>query len=173
MQPIIAILQNTPLWVFVLFAVLMALGVQALRARTLPIWRLLLTPLIFIGWGVSSLALQSLSAPILLGVWPIAAVIAGAIAWRMSRLDNVRIDHAHQSVSLQGSAVPIMRNLVIFAAKYGLAVTIAIAPAFRSELAIADIAVSGATAGYFLGWMVRFVMIYRHPTEPILATARQ
>lgn len=73
MPPIIAILQNTPLWVFALFAILMVLGIQALRERTLPIWRLLLTPVLFIGWGISSLALQSLSSPILLVVWPITA----------------------------------------------------------------------------------------------------
>ena len=66
MPSIVVILQNTPKWVFALFAVLIVLGVQALRARTLPIWRFLITPVIFIGWGVASLALQSLSSPLLL-----------------------------------------------------------------------------------------------------------
>jgi hypothetical protein len=173
MPSIVVILQNTPRWVFVLFAILVVLGVQALRARTLPIWRLLITPVIFIGWGVASLALQSLSSPILLADWLIAAAFAAAIAWTVSRLDNFRIDHARHSVSLNGSAFPIIRNLVIFSAKYVLGVAIAVAPALRSELALADIAVSGASAGYFLGWTIRFASIYRRSVDPDLTTQMQ
>lgn len=173
MPSIVVILQNTPRWVFALFAVLVVLGVQALRARTLPIWRLLITPVIFIGWGVASLALQSWSSPILLADWLIVAAIAAGIAWTVSRLDNVRIDHARHLVSLDGSAFPIIRNLLIFSAKYGLGVAIAVAPAFRSELAIADIAVSGASAGYFLGWTIRFASIYRRSVDSDLATEVQ
>ena len=37
-----AILQNSPWWVFVVFATLTVQGIQALRTRTLPIWRALI-----------------------------------------------------------------------------------------------------------------------------------
>ena len=48
MPSILNILHSTPWWVFALFALLMWLGFQALRSRTLPLWRLLITPAIFI-----------------------------------------------------------------------------------------------------------------------------
>jgi hypothetical protein len=143
MPSITNILLNTPLWVFGLLAVLTWLGVQALQARTLPIWRVLATPAIFIAWGIASLVERSLSSPILV------------------------------ADSLSGSAFPIIRNLLIFAVKYGLGVALVLAPAFRYELSLADTAVSGATAGYFLDWLARFAAIYQRAADPIVAPARQ
>jgi hypothetical protein len=172
MPSITNILLNTPLWVFGLLAALTWLGVQALQARTLPIWRVLATPAIFIAWGIASLVERSLSSPILLADWLIAVTVAAGIAAAMSRLDNIRIDRARQLVSLRGSQLPIIRNLLIFAVKYGLGVALVLAPAFQSELSLADTAVSGATAGYFLGWLARFAAIYRRTAAPI-ATAAQ
>ena len=110
MPSILNILTNTPWWVFALFTLLVWLGFQALRPRTLPIWRLLITPAIFIGWGITSLALQSMSSPILIADWSVAAVIGAAIAWATTRLNDVAIDRARQHVSLPGSALPLMRN---------------------------------------------------------------
>ena len=173
MPSILNILPNTPWWVFALFALLMWLGFQALRPRTLPMWRLLITPAIFIGWGVVSLALQSMSSPILIADWSIAAVVGAAIAWTTTRLHDVAIDRARQHVSLPGSALPLIPNLLIFSAKYGLGVAIAIAPASKSDLAIWDIAVSGASAGYFLGWLLRLASAYRQtPDRNLAAQAR-
>jgi hypothetical protein len=173
MPSILNILPNTPWWVFALFALLMWLGFQALRPRTLPMWRLLITPAIFIGWGVVSLALQSMSSPILIADWSIAAVVGAASAWTTTRLHDVAIDRARQHVSLPGSALPLIRNLLIFSAKYGLGVAIAIAPASKSDLAIWDIAVSGASAGYFPGWLLRLASAYRQtPDRNLAAQAR-
>jgi hypothetical protein len=137
------------------------------------IWRALATPAIFIAWGIASLVERSLSSPILVADWLIAVAIAGGITAAMSRLDNVRIDRARQLVSLSGSAFPIIRNLLIFAVKYGLGVALVLAPAFRYELSLADTAVSGATAGYFLDWLARFAAIYQRAADPIVAPARQ
>jgi hypothetical protein len=156
MSIFLTIVRNTPWWVFVLFALLLALGVQALRGRVISVWRLLVTPAIFIGWGVTAVALQLVNSPILIVDWVVAASIGAAIAWTTTRLDDVRIDRARQRVSLPGSALPLIRNLLIFSAKYGLAVAVAIAPASRASLAFWDIAVSGVSAGYFLSWLARF-----------------
>jgi hypothetical protein len=173
MPGIINILQNTPWWVFVLFALLMWLGFQALKPRSLPIWRFLITPAVFIGWGVTSLALQSMSSPILIADWSVTAAIGAAIAWATSRLHNVGIDRARQHVSLPGSAFPLIRNLLIFSAKYGLGVAVAIVPAPQPDLAVWDVAVSGASAGYFLGWVARFASVYRRVAAPSLAAQAQ
>lgn len=169
MPNILNVLQSTPWWVFALFALLMWLGFQALRPRALPIWRLLIVPAVFIGWGVTSLALQAVSTPMLIVGWSVAAVIGAAIGWTTTRLEGVRIDRARRSVSLPGSPLPLIRILLIFAAKYGLAIAVAIAPALRADLAVWDIAVSGAAAGYFLGWLARLASAYRRTTAQNLA----
>jgi len=173
MQTILAILRNTPWWVFALLATLTVLGLQALRARTLPIWRVLITPLVFCGWGIESLIVQSLNTPILLADWLLTCAIAGTIAYAFTRLDTIRINHAEQAVSLAGSKFPLARNLLIFVAKYGLGVASALAPALRPEFAILEVAVSGASAGYFLAWMIRFASLYRRSATPgLVAGAR-
>jgi hypothetical protein len=161
------IVRNTPWWVFVLFALLLALGVQALRNRVISVWRLLVSPAIFIGWGVTAVAFQLVNSPILIVDWVVAAAIGAAIAWTTTRLDEVRIDRTRQLVSLPGSTLPLIRNLLIFSAKYGLAVAVAIAPGSRASLAFWDIAVSGASAGYFLSWFARFASAYRGTTDQI------
>jgi hypothetical protein len=54
-----------------------------------------------------------------------------------------------------------------------LGVASALAPALRPELAILDVAVSGASAGYFLAWMIRFASLYRRSATPgLVAGAR-
>jgi hypothetical protein len=101
--------------------------------------------------------------------WSATAAIGAAIAWTTSRFDSVGIDRARRLVSLPGSASPLIRNLLIFSAKYGLAAAAAMMPAMRSELALGDIAVSGASAGYFLGWLARLALAYRRSSVPNLA----
>jgi hypothetical protein len=74
MTQIVNILLNTPWWVFALFVMLVLLGVQALRPRTIPVWRLLITPGVFIVWGVISLILQpSVSSSFLWLDWPVGS----------------------------------------------------------------------------------------------------
>ena len=157
----LVILQHTPSYVFALFAVLLVLGIQALRNRVISIWRLLLTPTLFIGWGVASLALQSAMSPPLVADWLAAAALGGTIGWLTTRLENIRVDRAGLSVSLPASALPLIRNLLIFSTKYVLAIAVALAPAWQAELAMWDIAGSGLSAGYFLGWLARFLSAYR------------
>jgi hypothetical protein len=48
----------------------------------------------------------------------------------------------------------------------------AIAPASRDGLLLWDVGVSGLTAGYFLGWLVRFTLKYRG-SEDIRVLASQ
>jgi predicted ester cyclase len=163
MASILTILHNTPWPVWLLLAVIVLLGVQGMRSRVLSVWRLLVTPVIFIGWGLFSLALQALSSPWLITDWLIAATVVATIAWMTTDLAAARMDRTRQRVSLPGSPFPLIRNLLIFAAQYGFGVAMALAPASHGKLVIWSIAVSGASAGYFLGWMIHFASIYRRP----------
>jgi hypothetical protein len=161
MDQVLRIVQHTPPWVFAVLAVLVVLGAQALRPRTLPIWRLLVVPAVFIIWGVVSVATRSAASPVLAVDWLSTGAAGFAIASLTTRLQGVRIDRAGGRVELPGSAVPLMRNLAIFATKYGLTAAMAVAPALQATLAPWDIGVSGLSAGYFMGWLFRFAIEYR------------
>ena len=100
MPGILAVLQHIPLWVFAVFALLIGFGVQGLRTRTVALRRLLVTPAVFIGWGVIALALRSTTSPMLIADWAAAAAIGAAIAWTTVRLGNVQIDRARGALQL-------------------------------------------------------------------------
>ncbi len=160
------ILQGTPWWVYPLLALLVFLGLQASRPRDVPLARVLATPAIFIMWGIASLITRSSVPGGLVIDWLIAASGGGALALLPARADTMRLDRVRQIVHLPGSWLPLARNLLIFGAKYGIAVAATIAPAARAELAFWDVAVSGLSAGYFLAWVARLVRLYR--TEPAI-----
>ncbi|HYX62958.1 MAG TPA: hypothetical protein VE935_01920 [Burkholderiales bacterium] len=156
-----SILHGTPAWVFVLFAALLVLGVQALRTRRVAPWRLLAVPALFIGWGLVTLALRSAAAPAFAAAWGVAALAGIAIGWLTAGENAVRFDLANARVTAFGSPATLIRNLAIFAAKYGLAVAMARAPQQLPALLAWDSGVSGLAAGYFVGWLLRLFARYR------------
>ena len=165
------ILQGTPGWVFALFALLLVLGLRATRPRLVGAQQLLLTPAAFVAWGVASLLARPDAFPLFAADWLIAAAAGGALAAMTARFDALRVDRAGRRVQLAGSRWPLARNMLIFAAKYGLGVAMALHPDMRGHLALWDIAVSGASAGYFIGWLGKFAARYRNAPglEPISA----
>ena len=54
-----------------------------------------------------------------------------------------------------------MRNILIFTVKYAIGVAMALLPGYFEELTILNIGISGAMAGYFLGWIGRLILVYR------------
>jgi len=137
------------------------LGVQSLRQRTLGVWRLVLLPVTFIGWGLITLAVRSVEAPMLVADWLAAAAVGVAIGWMTTRLDTMTVHPRGRVVEMPGSVMPLVRNLVIFAVKYGLSAAEAVAPARQASLYPWDVGVSGLMAGYFAGWLVRFAIALR------------
>ena len=167
---VLPILQHTPWWVWPLLAALIALGLQARRRRRARVGRVLVTPAVFVAWGLVSVAAHP--APDPLAAWLGAAILGVVLGSAVTRLDGIRADRALGAVELPGSWVPLARNLVIFAARYALAVAAARLPAARDQLVLWDLAVSGLSAGYFLGWLAVFVRRYRRtPPSPGPTTA--
>lgn len=158
---IASILHGTPGWVFGLFAVLVVLGLQALRTRSFAPWRLLVVPAVFIGWGLATLAVRSAASPALAAAWAGGALAGIAVGWLATRPDAVRFDADSARVTVPGSAATLLRNMSIFGAKYGLAVAMARAPEHAFALLAWDGGVSGLAAGYFFGWLLRVGAQYR------------
>lgn len=160
MPALLAIVSHTPSWVFVVFALLVLLGVQALRPRSVAVARVFATPAVFIAWGLVSLVLAAQRAPLAPVAWVLTAIAGGSLALLTLRLDGLRVAGPAR-VHLPGSVLPLLRNVLIFGAKYVIAVLLALHPAARGQLLIWDMAVSGASAGYFIGWTLRFLIAYR------------
>lgn len=168
------ILRGTPWWVFLLAALLVWLGLRSLRPRVTTVVRVLITPAVFITWGLASLTAGGRSSPTLVLVWLLTAVAGVAVAMLTVRLQDLLVDRVHRLVLVPASLLPLVRNVVVFSAKYALAVAAIIHPAGRGQIMVWDVAVSGLSAGYFFGWAVRFALAYRNaPTADLTATAHR
>lgn len=167
-----AILQGTPTWVFALLVVLVWLGAKRLRPSTMSLARVWTVPAIFIFWGLSGLFAHSGSPLDIASHWLVGAALgAGLGAWSPSP-DALRFDHRNRLVHQPGSVLPLLRNLAIFAGHYLLQVFAATHPHLRDSAMGWDLYVSGFSAGFFIGWAIRFVIgMRRAPQTDLLASA--
>ncbi len=151
-----SILSGTPVWVFVLFAYLAWQGWQRLSPRVTTLRRVAVMPVIFIAWGLIGLVTRPVAAETVATIWS-AAATAGGILGALTSPRSLEFDRTRGLVRRPGSILPLLRNLSIFGAHYGLNVAMAMRPDARMDLIGWDIAVSGLSAGYFLGWMIAFL----------------
>jgi len=110
------VLIDTPRWVFVLFAYLVWRGIRAMRPQTIPIWRALIVPAVFIVWGVSRTGLGSQGSLSPLVAWSVAALTLMPVGVLTPR--RLEVDHATGHIIRPGSAFPLIRNVVVFALQY-------------------------------------------------------
>jgi hypothetical protein len=161
MQTAIRILVNTPIWVFALLAYLVWQGLQSVRPRTQPLWRLLIVPLLFFLMGLSRLVLARNDGWEPLLAWFVAALLFASLAlYRGVRL--LAIDRKNGLVTRPGSPMPLIRNLTVFSLQYAIAVMAVMHLDGHIAAAVISRAISGATAGYFAGRTVSLLRSYRN-----------
>lgn len=161
MPDLMTVLQNTPRWVFVLFAALLFVGVRSLRSRSSPLWQVLATPAIFIVWGVYGVMLRSELATLYAWIWLAAVAVSGGFSWALTDLSGIEFEQRGSQIRQQGSTFPLVRNMVLFGAKYAVGLAIGYSLFARESLYVVDVAISGVSAGYFIGWVARLAERYR------------
>jgi hypothetical protein len=127
------ILRGTPWWVFLLAAVLVWLGLRSLRPRVTTVVRVLVTPTVFIAWGLASLTAGGGSSLTLALVWLLAAGAGVAFAALTVRMKELLVDRVHRLVLMPASPLPLVRNVLVFSAKYALAVAAIMHPEARGN----------------------------------------
>lgn len=147
------ILAHTPVWVFLVLAYLLWQGVQSLSQRTLPLWRVLAVPALFIASGVSRIVGSNFSGLGALLPWAAAFAVFTPLAFiRGPRL--LAVDRRSTEVTRPGSPVPLVRNVLVFILQYSAAVMTRRGMSGFHEAVLASHVISGATAGYFIGWVI-------------------
>ena len=156
------VLANTPPWVWGVLVLLVVLGVRRLKPRRTHLALAALAPLAFIVWSLTGTAIAARgSAGLVAAVWA-GALVLGAL--------TVFVHRGRRPMPLGGAtflfpatATPLGLYMLVFWARYGLAVWSAFQPALALELTLAAIAISAATAGRFAA---DFVPLLRAAIRP-------
>jgi hypothetical protein len=159
MTPAYQILSHTPLWVWVLLAYLVWQGIKAMQPRSMPIWRALIVPVVFIVWGISRIGFGHQD-----NAWPLLAWTAAALLLLPLGVLTPRpfeVVHKTGEIIRPGSAFALIRNLVVFSAQYAVGVISAMDASDRALAIVAGRVISGATAGYFVGSTIALLLAYR------------
>ncbi|MBV8635678.1 MAG: hypothetical protein JO002_14385 [Burkholderiaceae bacterium] len=119
------ILAHTPLWVFALFIVLVALGLQQTRSRNVTLQRLLLLPLAMLAlsfygvWGTFNGSTPAVA-------WWLGAALATALASRrLPFARGVAYLPEQRRFLIPGSWLPLALMMGIFFTKYGVGIMLA------------------------------------------------
>lgn len=157
---ILEILKRTPVWVFFLFALLVYIGFQQSRTRTVSPQRLAILPAALLALSLYGVLSAFGTSPFALGVWGAALALA-AVAISLVPFPR-GVVRSGNSFQVPGSWVPFALMMVIFFTRYAIAVSLARDPSLRQAAGfVAAVAASyGLPTGYFVA---RTVNILRTP----------
>jgi hypothetical protein len=151
---VMQIISHTPTWVFVLFAVLLALGLSQLLTRTTSLKRITILPIAMLGLAVSGVVSafgHGSDGASALGIWAVCALAAGALLFFRPLPEGTRYAPDQRQFTLPGSAVPLALIMGIFCTKYAVGVALGMHPelAQSSNFALGVSALYGVFSGVF------------------------
>ncbi len=149
---ILEILKGTPYWVFILFFVLLALGFNQSRPRTVGSKRVFILPICMIGLSIYGVYSAFSLEMIAFTSWSIGALISVGLGALLFSAKKTVFNEDTQSFSVPGSWVPLLLMMAIFFTKYFVGYSQAVGlPFIESVTFIATIALLyGAFSGLFL-----------------------
>lgn len=152
------ILRYTPLWVWGLLAVLVALGVAQLRTRRVSRGRLLALPAVLMLLGLFSTATSFREPLAALAAWAPALALGAVAGWHLLR-PQATWDADSRTLLLPGSVLPLALILAIFGLRYAGTVALVMHPAWRASLVVVlpMSAAFGTLSGLFAGRAVGLV----------------
>jgi hypothetical protein len=168
------ILAHTPIWVFVLFVVLLVFGLLQTRSRAVK-------PLLayFLPAGMIALSLAGVQSSfgiqaLPVGSWATGVAMVTFIGVRFFPLKAVTYDSEKKHFLIPGGWLPFFVIMAIFFTKYAVAVMRGLdspfvdRPAFAMALSLAY----GCFSGYFAARAVSLVAAARQPDNPFVPTPR-
>ena len=161
-MPVQTIVSHTPAWVWILLAFLVSRGFKALKGGTVPLSKLAIVPAVFAAWGLVHLFKEPAAGWVTGLAWLVGAAAGLGIGTLLARTSGMSVDRVQKTVTLPGSAVPLLLILVTFASKFWLGVELATTHAgVDSMYAILDGLVSGVVAGIFAGRFLIYWLGFR------------
>jgi hypothetical protein len=160
------IVANTPLWVWPLMAFVLWLGLQGLRPRVIPVWRLAILPAVSLATSLAGIAQSANPAGAAAG-WGLALIAFLPLGWAFGQDRPVRLRPEDGKLEIAGGWFALLFGLSIFAVRYAMGVLFGVLPALRAEAFWIYLsgAVGGMVAGVGIGWLANLLRRARRSME--------
>jgi hypothetical protein len=172
MNTIIQIVRQTPIWVFLLFAVVIWLGSINLRERTMSLRLLFVLPVVMLVLSIGN-AIGSAAEPLFVLVdWLFSAAVGVVIGWKLTQ-KPLMIDPTAGRLTLPRSVIPLIVCVAIITLRYAFGYLYGRYPELRADRnhALALIAGSTLLGGVMFGRCARLGQWYRQATSETAAKA--
>lgn len=153
MELLTQIIIHTPVYVWGLLVYLIITGIKGRETQTVSLWKMLFVPVIFIGVGFLHFDDTSDQFSSFLIAWCVGLALFAPLGF-LTGPRILAVDRETKRIERAGTTLPLIRNLLFFCAQYVLAVLNVIHPEEHTTLMYVTAVVSGASAGYFGGWLV-------------------
>ena len=162
------IVANTPLWVWPLMVFVLWLGLQGLRPRVIPVWRLAILPAVSLATSLGGIA-QSANPVWAATGWALALLAFLPLGWVFGQNRAVRLLPEDARVEIAGGWFALVFGISIFAVRYAMGVLFGVLPALRGEALWIYLsgAVGGMVAGIGIGWLANLLRRARRSTEVV------
>lgn len=144
-----SILQHTPVWVWILFCGLIALGIVQTRTREISTARATVLPILMIALSLSGALSAFSQVPLACGAWVVGFFLSVKVAGQIMAIRGASWSPQTRQFRVPGSFVPITLIFALFATKYVVGVALAINPSLSADIRV--IIVLSLTYGAFAG----------------------
>ncbi|MDR5739665.1 MULTISPECIES: DUF6622 family protein [unclassified Caballeronia] len=168
-----AIVSGTPVWVWILLAVLVSRGLKAMKGGTAPLSKLAIVPALFAGWGLLHVLTGPAAGAETALMWFVGGLLGTGAGVVQARASGLSVDRVRRTVTLTGSVVPLALILVTFASKFWIGVELATSASVGvdSMFVVLNGLVSGVVAGIFAGRFLIYWLALRPAAAPALDRA--
>ncbi|WP_416306447.1 DUF6622 family protein [Neptunicella sp. SCSIO 80796] len=150
---LIEILTHTPLWVFGLFVLLIYLGWQQSRNRTVKSHVIFLLPIGMVALSYFGMLTSFGTAIMPMTLWLASLALTAIVLAKFFTAQGVNYDPTHGKYSINGSWIPLMLMMAIFFTKYTVGVLSALNPEMlhHQTFIVVCSVLYGGFSGIFIG----------------------
>jgi len=160
----IELLEETPFWVYVVFVILLLLGLRATRSKTVPFKQVFFLPALFVFWAIYTIEFLFKGHYCFLPLWLVALYLGSVLGYLQVRHWEIHVNRERGTITLPGSWIPLLLSLCIFSLRYFFSFAYSSHPdAMQNPLLyLTDLGSSGIITGILLGRFWRFRIVYHH-----------
>lgn len=159
MSTLLTAAEQTPWWVYLIFAYLLSRGIAASKPQIVSIRKLTIIPIIFLALSIHTVLTAFHITAAVVGVWLLSLIVGSAIGWLLIRNHEYKVDRKKLLIQLQGSWLTLILILLIFASKYYFGYELGSDPALVNHLGFefSMLAITGVCTGLFVGRLLCYL----------------